>query len=180
MAARNSSDKFGWVTRLLHWVTAIVVLTALPLGLWISRMDVSLSTLKYFGYHKTLGVTVLALILLRLAWHQLSPPPAPLSHAIGWQTRLARIVHRSFYVLLIAMPLSGWMASSATGIDTVVFGRWTLPPIAPASETWEAAGFAAHGVLGKLLLLCVCLHIGGALYGTLIRRDGTLVRMIRG
>lgn len=177
---RNTEDAFGLVTRILHWVTTLAVLVALPVGVWISEMEVSLSALKYFGYHKTLGVTVLLLILLRVIWHMISPPPAPLAHGIAWQDRLARWVHRAFYVLLIAMPLSGWIASSATGIDTVVFSTWTLPRIAPVSETWESAGFAVHGVLGKLLMACVLLHIGGALYRTFVHRDGTLARMVRG
>ena len=184
MAARNTSESFGWVTRVLHWVTAIAVLAALPLGMWISEMEVSLASLKYFGYHKTLGITVLGLIILRIIWHLINPPPQPppqpLSHGVNWQDMLAKAVHRSFYVLLLAMPLSGWVASSATGIDTVVFNRWTLPSIAPASEAWENAGFAVHGVVGKLLLACVVLHIGGALYRALVSRDGTLQRMIRG
>ena len=180
MAARNTSESFGSVTRVLHWVTAIAVLAALPLGVWISEMEVSLVSLKYFGYHKTLGITVLGLIVLRIIWHLINPPPQPLSHGVGWQDRLAKAVHRAFYVLLLAMPLSGWVASSATGIDTVVFNRWTLPSIAPASEAWEKAGFAVHGVVGKLLLACVVLHIGGALYRTLVSRDRTLQRMNRG
>ncbi len=180
MAARNTSESFGWVTRALHWVTAFAVLVALPLGVWISEMEVSLAALKYFGYHKTLGITVLVLIVLRIIWHLTNPPPRPLSHGVGWQDMLAKAVHRAFYVLLLAMPLSGWVASSATGIDTVVFNRWTLPSIAPASEAWENAGFAVHGVVGKLLLACVVLHIGGALYRAWVSRDGTLQRMIRG
>lgn len=180
MAARNSADDFGAVTRVLHWVTALAVLVALPMGVWISNMEVSLSALKYFGYHKTLGTVVLVLILLRVIWHRISPPPAPLEHGVAWQDRLAKGVHTAFYVLLFAMPLSGWVASSATGIDTVIFERWTLPRIAPVSETWETAGFAVHGLLGKVLMACVLLHIGGAMYRTVVLKDGTLMRMLRG
>ncbi len=180
MAARNGPESFGWVTRAIHWITALAVLIALPLGVWISEMEVSLAALKFFGYHKTLGITVLGLILLRMLWHLASPPPAPLPHGVAWQDGLAEVVHRAFYVLLVAMPVSGWVASSATGIDTVVFGRWTLPRIAPVSEAWETAGFAVHGVLGKLLLASVVLHVGGALYRALVSRDGTLARMVRG
>ncbi len=180
MSARNTDRGFGWVSRALHWITALAVLTAMPLGVWISEMEVSLASLKYFGYHKTLGITVLALIVARIIWHVISPPPAPLSHGIGWQDALAKLVHRAFYVLLLAMPLSGWIASSATGIDTVIFGRWTLPSIAPASEDWESAGFLAHDLIGKALFLCVILHVGGALYRAVVKRDGTLARMVRG
>ena len=180
MALTNSDNAFGSVTRLLHWITALVVLVTLPMGLWISRMEISLSAIKYFGYHKTLGVTVLALILLRLLWHRISPPPKPIPHGVNWQDALARWVHRSFYVLLLAMPLSGWIASSATGIDTVVFDRWTLPAIAPASETWERIGFAIHGLTARLLMAAIALHIGGALFRAWVVKDGTLGRMLKG
>mgnify|MGYP001823113932 FL=1 len=180
MAARNDPDGFGWVTRVLHWVMAFLVLMTLPLGLWIANMEVSLASLKYFGYHKSLGVTLLVLILIRLTWHRISPPPRPMSHGLVWQDRLARTVHLSFYVLLLAMPISGWIASSATGIDTVIFNRWTLPAIAPASETWETLGFALHGILGRLLILCIILHVSGALYRALVAKDGSLNRMLTG
>ena len=180
MGTRNSSASFGLVTRVLHWVTASVVLVALPLGVWISEMEVSLAALKYFGYHKTLGITAFVLIVLRMIWHLISPPPEPMSHGVAWQDLLAKIVHRAFYVLLLAMPLSGWVASSASGIDTVVFNRWTLPRIAAVSEAWENAGFMLHGALGKLLLACIVLHIGGTAYRALVTRDGTLMRMVRG
>lgn len=180
MAVRNSADTFGVVTRVLHWVTALAVLVALPMGVWISEMEVSLSALKYFGYHKSLGTVVLLLILLRVIWHRISPPPAPLKHGIAWQDRLAEGVHKAFYVLLFAMPLSGWIASSATGIDTVVFQRFTLPRIAPVSEVWETVGFAVHGIAGKALMACVVLHIGGALYRSVVVKDATLARMLKG
>lgn len=180
MTLRNHPQGFGSVTRLLHWLTVVLVFAALILGNRIANMEVSLSALKFFGYHKTLGMTVLALMILRILWHWITPPPAPLSHGVIWQDRLARNVHRSFYVLLLAMPLTGWFASSATGIDTVVFGRWTIPAIAPASERLEEIGFLIHGTIAKILVAVILLHIGGALYRTFIKPDGTLSRMVRG
>lgn len=179
MALKNSNRTFGAVTKTLHWVTAALVLTAIPMGLWIANADFSLAILPFFARHKTLGIAVLVLIVIRILWHRLSPPPASLPHGIAWQDALARWVHRAFYVVLVAMPVSGWIASSATGIDTVVFGIWTLPAIAPASETWETVGFAVHGILGKALIAIVLLHIAGALFRAFIKRDGTLARMLR-
>ena len=180
MGLCNSATEFGTVTRVLHWVTAVLVLLALALGYWIASMDVTLSVLKYFGYHKTLGAVVLALVVFRIIWHRISAPPDPVSHGIGWQDTLARAVHRAFYVLLLAMPVSGWVASSATGIDTVIFSRWTLPAIAPVSETWEEAGFLIHRTIAKGLVAVIGLHVGGALFHALVWRDGTLRRMVRG
>lgn len=179
MGLRNTAATFGWLTRGLHWLTAALVLAAVPLGLWIARMEPSLAALRYYGWHKTLGITVLALIVLRLCWHRVSPPPAPLPSGPPWQDRLARAVHAGLYIALVAMPLSGWIASSATGIDTVVFGRWTLPSIAPVSERWETAGFAVHGILAWGVVALVALHVAGAIRRGL-KSDGTMRRMIRG
>ena len=180
MAFRNTSERFGFVTKTLHWVTVILVFAALVLGNRIAHMEVSLSALKLFGYHKTLGISVLALIVFRMLWHRITPPPHPIRSGIRWQDGLAKAVHRAFYVLLLAMPLTGWVASSATGIDTVVFGRWTLPVIAPVSERWEEIGFLIHGIIAKLLVATILLHIAGALYHALAKRDGTLRRMTTG
>ena len=180
MSLRNNPNGFGVVSRTLHWVTAVLVLVALLLGNWIASMDISLSTLKYFGYHKTLGSVVLALVVLRIIWHRISAPPRPLSHGIPWQDGLVRWVHRAFYVLLLAMPISGWVASSASGIDTLIFGRWTLPAFAPVSETWEEVGFVAHGIIAKVLVAIILLHVGGALFHAVVRQDGTLRRMVSG
>ena len=179
MALGNSQEGYGLVTRALHWATALAVLSALPLGIWISEMQVSLASLKYFGIHKSIGFVVLCLTVLRILWHWLSPKPPLLEHG-GWQDRLAQAVHRMFYACLILMPVSGWVASSATGIDTVIFNSVTLPRIAPVSERIESIGFAIHGLLGVVLAALILAHVGGALYRTLVLRDRTLARMLRG
>ena len=176
---RNSPSTYGGLTRFLHWATALAVLTALPLGVWISEMELSLDAIKYFGVHKSIGLVVLFLTLIRIVWHRISPPPEILDTG-GWKDRAARLVHRLFYGCLILMPLSGWAASSATGIDTVIFNLWTLPNIAPVSERIETVGFAIHGILGLLMLVLIGLHVVGALYRSLVMKDRTLVRMLRG
>ena len=176
MAARNTADSFGWITRMLHWAMALGVLAMLPLGTLIEEMEVSYSTLWLFGVHKTLGVVLLGLLVVRVVWHLMSPPPAPLPSGADWKDGLAHWVHRAFYAFLVIVPLSGWSGSGATGIDVVIFNGVTLPPLAPASEAWEEAAFAVHELATKLLLACVLLHVAGAVS----RRDGTLWRMVAG
>ena len=171
----NGPDRFGPLTRLLHWLSAAAVLFLLGLGAYVARMDVTLSRLWLFGLHKTTGFLVLALTVIRVAWHLHSPPPAPLPDT-PWRMAAARAVHRALYVLLLLIPLLGWAASSATGLDVVIFGRWTLPPIAPVSESWEAALFLVHRILAWTLAALVLVHVAGAL----TRQDGTLRRMLRG
>ena len=179
MPARNGTESFGWVSRALHWAMALGLFGALGLGTYLARTEPSLGTLWLYGLHKTVGICLLALVLLRLAWHRISPPPAPLP-APDWQRRAARASHLTLYALMVAVPLSGWAASSATGIDSVIFGRWVLPPIAPASEAVDRIGFALHGALTKAMMALVILHAGAALWHHLSRRDATLRRMLRG
>ena len=181
MTARNTPDGFGWVSRSLHWLMALLILFMLGLGTYIGRMEPALSNLWLYGLHKSFGISLLVLVLLRIAWHRASSPPASLTADIPpWQIRTARLTHRALYTLMLAVPLTGWIASSATGIDTVLFNRITLPGIAPVSETWETAFFTVHAILTKLLLFCTALHVVGALNRHFAHQDATLRRMIRG
>ncbi|MBC2837081.1 cytochrome b [Paragemmobacter straminiformis] len=173
----NGPARFGLVTRALHWSIAALILVQLPLGLRLSGLEPGLANLWLYGLHKSLGMTVFALMAIRLVWHVYSPPPAPLGG--GWQALAARLVHWTIYALMFAIPLSGWVASSATGIDTVLFDRITLPAIAPVSEAWESAAFAFHDIATKLFMGLLALHIGAALKREM-DGDGTLTRMIRG
>lgn len=177
MMLRNTAESFGLVTRLLHWGIALLVVIMLSLGLRIVDMEPGLTNLWLYSLHKSLGLITLALMALRILWHLYSPPPKPMGG--GWQARLARAAHLAIYALLIAIPLSGWAASSATGIDVMLFDRWVIPAIAPISALWEERGFALHGILTRLLLALVFLHMGAALKREM-DGDGTLCRMVTG
>lgn len=178
MGLRNGPEEFGLVTRLLHWLTVVLVLGMLVLGTRLKEMEPGLANLWLYGLHKTTGFAVLALILLRLLWHLASPPPPPLGPP-GPKMALARAVHRAFYVLLIAIPLAGWAGSSATGIDVMIAERWVVPPIAAPSEAAETFWFGVHGVLTKVLIGLILLHVAGAM-ARAAAGDGSLRRMIRG
>ena len=173
MRLANGPHRFGVVTRALHWIMALAVIGMLVFGTYIARMEVGLSNYMLFTWHKSIGVTIWALVVLRLVWHRVSPPPGPMG--AGWQTTLARLVHVALYLLLLAVPVTGYIASAASGIDVQVWGL-TLPNPVTASETTEATYFALHGVLTKLMAGLLLLHVAGALH----RRDGTLRRMVTG
>ena len=175
----NSADGFGWITQVIHWLMALALLGMLALGTVLVNMQPGLANLWLYGLHKTIGISLLALVVVRLAWHRFSPPPKPLGGVPHWQERLAVWAHRGLYLLMIAIPLSGWVASSATGIDVMFAGRWVMPALAPVSQAWEEAGFAVHGALTKLLLALVVLHVAGALKRAWAG-DGTLRRMVAG
>lgn len=180
MRATNTATRFGWVTRLLHWIMAVAILGMLVFGWVMVRTPPSLSILWMYVWHKSIGLTLLALALLRLVWHAVSPPPQPIADRDHpTLTHAAKIAHAGLYVLLLAVPLSGWIGSAATGIEVDFYG-WTLPALLPASERVEAWGLGLHHLLTWTLAGLVALHVLGALHRHLVARDATLRRMLWG
>lgn len=184
----NSSERYGSVAMALHWTIAGAMIALLAIGAVMVRLTPG-SSLQFEIYqlHKSLGISVLALGLLRLVWRLFDPAP-PLPNTLRrWEAALARVTHLGFYALMIALPLSGWMMVSASvwNIPTVVFGAFTLPhlpvlaslqdkkPVEDAlKEVHEAL---AIGMFGLLLL-----HVAGALKHHFVLRDDTLARMLPG
>ncbi|MCP5086850.1 MAG: cytochrome b [Rhodobacteraceae bacterium] len=173
---RNSPDSFGLTSKLLHWVTAALVFGLIGLGLYLANTKVRLDQLHLYGWHKATGLLAFSLILLRVAWRIISPPPEVIGTA-GWQSVVAHWVHRLLFVCTIAMPITGWVASSATGFEMSFFGLFSIPLITPVSERLEDVFFALHGIIGRLLILLIILHVAGALQRQFVKRDGTLKRM---
>lgn len=127
---RNTPTSFGLTSRLLHWVMAALILALLILGTLLTTLRPSLATLWLYGLHKTLGISVLTLTVIRLIRHRFSPPPGPLG-TNALINRIARTTHATIYLLLLAIPLSSWVARSATGLDVVIFDAVTRPPSPP-------------------------------------------------
>ena len=177
MGLRNGPDEFGLVTRVIHWAMALLILSLFALGLRITSMEPSLANLWLYGLHKTLGLTALGLVLARILWHVISPPPGP--QATGSMRLFIRAWHWTLYALMIAIPLTGWAGSSATGIDVMFADRITLPALVAPSAEAEAFWFGLHDILTKVLFGLIVLHMLGALKREM-EGDGTLTRMLRG
>ena len=178
MGLTNSPAEFGLITRIIHWVTMLLVIGQLALGLRIADMQPGLANLWLYGLHKTIGFAVLTMILARIAWHIASPPPHPIGPR-GTAFWAARAAHWGFYLLLIAIPLTGWAGSSATGIDVMIADRWTAPPLVEPSEEAEALWFRLHDILTKVLIGLITVHMLAA-FQREMAGDGTLTRMIKG
>ncbi len=176
---RNTETHFGLISRVLHWAMALLILAQLGFGLRIGAMEPSMDLIWMYGMHKSFGFVALVLVILRLIWHRISPPPHPLGDPDALPQRLARAVHAGIYLALVIIPLAGWVGSSATGIDTVIFNTLTLPRIAPVSEAWDSVAFALHWAAAWALILLLTLHIAGAVLRS-FKGERTLARMIRG
>lgn len=161
----------------LHWLVALLIFAAFPLGLYMHDLPLSPDKLRLYSYHKWIGITVLMLAALRLGWrltHQ--PPPLPAGIA-AWQRRAGQAVHGLLYVLMIAIPVSGWLMSSAKGIPTVWFGVLPLPDLVGRSHDLGELLTRVHKSLNFILLALVVLHVGAALQHHFIERLPFLQRM---
>ncbi|MHB0986713.1 MAG: cytochrome b [Sulfuricella sp.] len=162
----------------LHWLAAILIFAAFPLGLIMSDLPLSPLKLKLISYHKWLGVTVFLLAAARLAWRATHTPP-PLPEAMpAWQQRAASGLHFLLYLLLFAIPLSGWLMSSAKGFQTVYFGVLPLPDLIGKDKALGDALKEVHEMLNYGLLALVSAHVAAALKHQFIDRDGILARML--
>jgi cytochrome b561 len=164
--------------QLLHWLTALLLPGSFALGFYMVGLDVSPDKLRLYAYHKWIGVTVFAVALLRLGWRLWSPPPALPASMPAWERQASSTVHRLLYLLVLAVPLSGWLMSSAKGFQTVYFALLPIPDALAKNAALGAALEEVHWALNKMLLLTVCLHIAAALKHHYIDRDGILLRML--
>ena len=175
------------LSRLLHWAVAVVVLGMLGLGNYIDIFvrDVY-EAFDLIQIHKSWGFVAFTLGVVRIAWRCCVRAPAPPPGMPRWQRVASRVSHILLYVLIIAMPVSGWLYASASevqdlfAIQNEVFGLFVLPdPFQPgAPELAERFG-AVHGIASKLLILVIAVHVAAALKHHFIDRDKVLIRMIR-
>lgn len=165
-------QRYGAVSQFLHWLIAVLAFAMLAMG---KLGDVDDQPL--YAWHTTVGLTVLGLMVVRLGWRltHAVPPPAP---GPAWQRGAARITHLVFYGLLLVLPLSGWLMTSAEGDAVSWFGLQV--PVLPVSEASEDALEEVHEILGNVLLALAGLHVLAGLKHHFIDRDDVLRRMLPG
>ncbi|MFS0773298.1 cytochrome b [Sphingomonas sp. 1P08PE] len=167
----EQTARYSAVAMWFHWTIATLVIANLVIGLFHDAIGL-------MSAHKAIGLTVLALTAGRVAWriaHR--PPPLPV-HTPGWERGLAHATHWTLYLLMIAMPVTGWLMVSGdeTRRPLTWFGLFDLPYL-PVGTAAGDFGHDAHGLLGWLMLALVLLHVAAALRHRLILRDGILGRM---
>lgn len=162
----------------LHWLAASLVFTAFPLGVYVHELGLSPLKLKLVSYHKWLGVTIFLLTVARLAWRATHTPP-PLPETIPhWQRRAAHGLHFLLYVLLLAIPVSGWLMSSAKGVPVVYLGLVQLPDPVGKDKMLGDLLAEIHEILNFGLLALAGMHVAAALKHHFVDRDSTLRRML--
>lgn len=178
-ATGTSGESYDTVAKILHWlIAAMVVLQFVLANLAEGAEDAGskFQQLVLLANHKSVGITILSLALIRLGWRFMHPPPAPLPMPV-WQSRAASISHWSMYALIVLIPLSGWMFSSAAAVSVSWFNFFQLPDLVTANEGLEGLFKETHEILANLLGVLALIHLGAAMKHTFINRDGAIRRM---
>ncbi|MBM5811678.1 MAG: cytochrome b [Gammaproteobacteria bacterium] len=157
----------------LHWLIAALLFVTFPLGVYMHELPISPTRVELFSYHKWIGVTLFLLAVTRVAWRWGHPAPPPVAGTPAWQRITAAATHHLLYLLVIVIPVSGWLMSSAKGVTTVWLGLVPLPDLVSKNEELGELLEEVHGSLNFGLLLLVVLHIARA-----IDRDEVMARML--
>jgi cytochrome b561 len=164
----------------LHWLMALAIIIGFGMGLYMVDLSFSPQKLKLYSWHKWLGVTIFALAAVRLLWRLTHPAPELPSHMPLWQRVSAHATHVLLYGFFFAIPLTGWLFSSASGFQTVYFGVLPLPDLIDKNRELADTLKWIHKYCAYALAALVALHIAAALKHHFLDRDGLLKRMLPG
>jgi len=177
---RNSADSWGATARGFHWLIAALILAQFVIGSIAEEMKLTPAKLDLFVWHKSIGVTVLVLAVLRLAWRLGNPAPAPPNGTPGWERKLAATAHWVLYALIFAVPLSGWWVSDASRVPFKAFFLVPMPDFIATDRALQETAAGVHEALTMTLLFVVVVHVAAALRHHFLLHDDVLRRMLRG
>lgn len=173
------STHYTATAKTLHWGMAVLIFGLFGLGFYMTGLPLSPARLQLYSWHKWAGVTVFVLVLVRLAWRASHRPPVLPSHMKPLERFAAHAGHLLLYVLMFAIPLSGWLMSSAKGFQTVWFGVLPIPDLLARDKALGDLLQTLHLGLNGLLIAALLGHIGAALKHHFLDRDDVLTRMLR-
>ena len=170
---------YSRITILLHWVIALLILAAFGLGFVMTDIPgITPTKLKYFSWHKWVGITVLFLAAIRLIWRLKHPAP-PYQHLMPrWQLLISGLAHGALYILMFAVPLSGYFYSLAAGVPVVYLGVLPLPVLIDADPVLKPVLKELHLTLTYLLLTLISLHVLAVIKHQFIDKDNIIKRML--
>ena len=177
MQLKNDASRYGAIAQLFHWVIVILIVTQFVLAEKAEDLR-GLAKLTTLAQHKSVGITILVLALLRLGWRWMNPIPRLPDSTPRWQQFAAHGSHCLLYALLLVMPVLGWFMSSARNFPVSWFGLVTLPDFIEPSESAFKFFRAAHVALSKVLFVLALVHNVAALKHHFIDRDDVLRRML--
>lgn len=187
MGVRNTRNGWGWPARLLHWVVGGVIIVTFGIGFYTAEiLDDIYARLGWVQTHKSWGFLAFCLIGVRLLWRAFHPAPDLPDNMSPSERRLAHLGHVGLYVVMLAMPLTGWLMATASplqeqaGLKNMVFGLFEMPDFLTGDAQLTLIFHWAHWVFAVALVLLLVAHIGAALKHHFINKDNVLRRMIIG
>lgn len=175
---KNTTRRWGAIAQLFHWLIVIFIIAQFTLATLFDDLPAGAKKLTLLSRHKSIGITILLLALLRLLWRQANPTPELPGTLKPYERSLAKVTHVLLYVLLFAVPLTGWTMSSARGFPVSWFGLWQLPDLVPKNKALYAALVTTHGVLAWSLGVVAIVHLLAALKHHFMLKDDVLRRML--
>lgn len=174
---KDTPYHYGLISRVFHWGIGLLVLANLMVGLLMDDIPMP-DKIQVIHFHKATGMVILALMALRLVWRVSQGFPKMVEALAPWQRNLARAAHIAFYPLLLAMPVSGWLMSSAAGYPVSVYGLFTLPALLDKNPELAKVFYEAHELLAYALMALLAAHIGAALYHHFVQKHKIIRRML--
>ena len=162
----------------LHWLIGLMIVTSLGVGLYMVSLSLSPDKLRLYSWHKWAGVTIFMLVLVRSLWRLTHPAPPLPDDVPVWQRKVAEATHYALYALMIVIPLTGWLMSSAKGFQTVYFGVVPIPDLLAKNEGLGETLALVHRYLNYSMIGLVIAHIAAALKHHFIDKDDILQRML--
>jgi cytochrome b561 len=177
MTLHNSPNEFGLLSKALHWLMALIIITLIAVGIYMADLPRDTQEQKEYAFqfislHKSFGVLALVLIIVRLLWLRLSPAPTLPDAFAGGERKLIKGLQGLLYLLMILLPLSGYLMSNAGGYPIHFFGFGELPALIGKSKEFGEFAHEAHELMGFGMLLVVVLHAVGALKHRLKDKGG--------
>jgi len=178
MTFRNTTRYWGVLSKALHWIIVLLIINQWWIAGRAESLPLGTAKLQAIGLHKSFGMTILALAILRLVWRWLNPVPTLDGLAKSWERKLASLSHVLLYGLIFAIPLSGWLMSSARNFPVSWFGLFQFPDLVGADKSLYDLMHDLHGLLFAALVIVALMHIAGALKHHFIDKNEVLRRML--
>ncbi len=173
-----SPERYGAVAQALHWLIALLIAAMFGLGWFMTSLPIGQQKFELYQLHKSLGITILALVLVRLAWRLVKGAPAWPPGMRPLERRAAGLAHAALYGLILAQPVIGFLQSNAANFPVVLWERWPLPALIGSNQPLAERLLGLHGLMAFVLLLLVALHVLAALRHHFWLKDGVLQRML--